>query len=1431
MRTPQELFHQMVSGVSEGVHAALSFEAPGFALSVADVHADAMPDAHDWSAQKEAKLAGRTWGTPIRATVNLAHAAGHTEQQSVLLGTMPTPTNRHTFIVNGKEYQVSSQRRLRPGMYTKVNRLGESRADFNLAKGRNFSLGVDPLKNEIHMRFGGTRVPLAPMMRNVFGVHSLGLGPAFDHPGSPDKDLDALRTLHGALMPNKVIPSVPQDLIASLVTSFGHSEMDPELNRMTVGAPHTSVTAPALLDASKHLLEVSRGERLPTERDDLAFAELHGVEDFLKEGLAKNKGLIAAKVRTKLSRGAKLADIDFRGIVQPHIRGFFTSSALSSTPMQINPLEMKENAYKITSMGPGGISDANAIPVEVRAIHPSSAGFIDPVRTPDNAKAGIDVRASMSASKVGRRLVTSVINARTGHPESLSAQELFHKTVAHDLEPEENGVVRAIRGGHLVEARRADIDYHIQTDKQFTVSTACVPFIQSSHAHRIAMGAKMLGQALSLVDREAPIVDTPHSDMALADILPRATASGIVTRADGGQIHIHDGGGKTHVVHYPHEFLLNGGSYLHADPTVAVGHRVEAGDVLAETNFSRGHRLALGRNMTVAYLPLKGHNYEDGIVVTEQGASKLTSNHMHLEEVAHDGANVHSLARFVAHHPGKFGRAQLAGLDADGVVKPGTILKTGDPLMAILRERPASPEQLQMSNVSKKLANPYADASLTWDKACEGRVSSVSKSGDGYKVTVISRSPLQVGDKLAGRFGNKGVVTMILPDHEAPHTASGEVPDILINSAGIVSRMNPGQLYEVAAAKALKALGKDHAKFPQFGLGDTHAAIEKLVKASGVTPSETMYDPKTGLALKDPVLMGPMYMLKLFKQAETGYSARAGGKYDIDLRPSKGGEEGAKSIGALDLFGLIAHGSKNFLRDSATYKAERNPEVLQSMWRGKPLPPPHTTFAYQKFEGMVRGMGLDLKKDGSKIQILPMTDADIMKVSSGAIARPLIVNERPDPVTGLPFRPEAGGLFDPAATGGLLGKRWSHIELPEPVLNPMFSRPTRVLLGLDKAGLRTAIANEGGAGIRQRLAGIDPVKRTLELKAELSRTNNVAKRDGLYKQLKYLAPLVAHGIAPSDAYVLTKFPVIPPSMRPVYPDADTGQVVSADANKLYQHLMLVGDQLRHHGTDGDPETAKELRLGLHDAVMAVQGLDATAASQASTPEPQGFLKVITGTSAKDGFFQSKLISRRQDIAGRGVAVPNPHLGLDAIGLPEPMAWTLYRHHAVGELVKAGIGLDAAAKDIKERTPRAMIALQAAMAAYPCVLSRAPALHRFNIQAFKPQLVAGKSIEVNTLIHKGFNLDHDGDACSVHVPISPAAAQDAFRMMPSQNLYHTLDRSPVHVPTQETVLGLWKATRPQTPDDKTVHFASKEEALAAYHGGKIRVDQTIHVGPL
>lgn len=777
------------------------------------------------------------------------------------------------------------------------------------------------------------------------------------------------------------------------------------------------------------------------------------------------------------------------------------------------------------------------------------------------------------------------------------------------------------------------------------------------------------------------------------------------------------------------------------------------------------------------------HNtFEDAIVVSDSAAQKFTSQHMFRFDLPVDDTTVLNKNKWLAYFDNKVTPAQTDKLDANGIIKPGTEVGSGDYIIAAMRENVVNPEDAMLGKLSKKLVKPYRDVSVLWEKANAGRVADVVVNPKSVTVTVRTDAPLVIGDKITNREGGKGVVATILPDAEMPKDMDGYPYEVILNPATVMSRMNIGQLLETATSK-IATPDKPYIA-PLFPKKENISKeVKKILDKHGVKETEEVYD-SSGKKMGN-MFAGKQYFYKLGKTTDTNYSARAfQGSYDADMMPVRGGEEGAKGIGLLDIYALLSHNARNILRESVTSKAEYNPEYFKAIQMGMPLPPPKPTFAFEKFINYLKGAGVNVEKTGDRLKLLPFIDKDILRLSSGGIENARMLKTKD-------LTEERGGLFDFNKTGGKTGSKWAHVELAEPVLNPLFVEPARRLLGLREKDLIGLQNNSGGRVVKEMLSKIDVNKRIEDLTGVVGNLSGTKKDDAI-KQLKYLKVLKELNITPAEAYTMQYPPVIPPLFRPIYPTGDNGNMRVGDINNLYKQVILVNEGLGDKVLDSMPEEEKKsLRRELFNSVKALQGLD----KPVSGKDLKGFIAAIKGDSPKEGFFQSKLLKKQQDIAGRATIGGDPSLGLDEIKMPEDMAWTLYGPFVIGELVKSGMKIIDAENELKERTDKAKSVLLMAMKERPVLVNRAPTLHKFNIMAFKPSMHPGKTLLIPPMIMKSMGADVDGDAVQVHVPVGDMARREALnKMLPSQNLFSILDKSPHYVPSNEAVFGLYLGTK-------------------------------------
>lgn len=1739
------------------------------------------PQQYSSREQKLAIMEGRTLSEKIRGDLLVKNAAGEPvdHAKNFTLMRLPYFTPRHTFILDGTEYSVANQLRTKPGAYVRRRGNEELTATFNLAKGANFEVGMDPERGLLFMQPSHTtsKIGLYPVLK-ALGVPHQDVATAWgadvaavnrDHFKSPEKHVDKL--YETITHPARRTAATPEARAEALRTYFDGTVMDPEVTKQTLGHPFDRATAPAMLAASKKLLDVHRKADDVDDRDSLAFKTFHSADDFVRERLQLDARSMRNKLGWKLdAHHGKLRDALPSGPFTRSIMGFLTGSSLSSVPMQINPMELIDEASRVTMLGEGAIASERAIPLEARDVHPTHLAILDPTRVPEcydgqtevftskGWKSWPDVtkddflacrveerlefhrptnltRQSYSGLLYGVRtgkisyLVTpnhrvlckptetrgmqrwrinradevhgklrefdsghqpyvgedvdvfslppvsgsnSVVNVgpikmtdwasfmgwflsegcfvydetrsayhvlisqsqivnpencqiieallnrlpfawsqrggdtyvigvkqlasyvrQFGHAGDKYIPEYFFSTsvearenllealllgdgrVEHgqrrtlcttsprlavdferlaislgrptttrryednrqeryldtyevrihahrhhsarskqkdyrveqheglvycaevpggllyvrrdkrlplwsgnsfkvgvdlragfnarrddhgnlyapvrDLKTGKSGYLRAadmatsvvafpgqnLGPGKIVDVMNNGVVDRVPSDKVtheiphatdiYGPTTNLLPLLNGMQGNRALMASKHQGQALPLLHREAPLVQVeswkPGVSMEkelVKLIVPTARHDGVVTKIDEDYIYVspeEKAAAEAHKLHYDRDFPLAAKTSLNNELTVTVGDRVKKNQPLANSNFTRDGVLALGTNMRVAYIPMRGFNSNDAIVVSQSAADKLVSEHMYHHVLDKTNDVEASRDKHRAYFGNTYTARQYDNLDESGVVKPGAVVHKGDPIIVAVRPEAATGDAALLGKLSKSLVKPYAEVVETWTHDNPGTVTDVAKTGNRHSATVKTYETLQIADKISNRYGGKGVIGQILPDEQMIHDEQGRPIDVAFTSAGIITRINPAQVVEAALGKVAEKTGEPIV-VPQFAERDAVAHAKRLLAEHGLKDKETVTDPVTGKKIPN-VMVGKSYILKLFKTTDSNWAAHGPERYDYNQQPARGGDDGAKGLGKMEFDGLVAHNARNVLRESAAIKSQRNDEFWRAVQLGLPTPPLKSPFAYDKFHAMLAGAGVKIDKKGSRLSLGPLTDADVKKMSSGELKDPSKLIRAKD------LRPETGGLFDPATTGGMSGTKWSHVDLAEPIVNPVFEEPVRRLLGLTQKEFTEKVGH-GGAWFRHALSRIDVGDKINELRADTKKLKGAALDDAV-KQVKYLEALKRLDLKPSEAYVLSKVPVTPPVIRPILPLKD-GRLQVGDANLLYRDAFLANDKLRESvGVLPGPEM-KGPRTHLYDAVSALFGVGDPVSPGVERRGAKGYLATITGSRPGNGFFQAKLLKRQQDPSGRATIAPDPTLSMDEIGVPEDMLWGMYAKFIVGRLVRRGYAATDAQKMVDEKSSIARDELINEAKERPVMVNRAPSLHRFNIIGAYPRLTSGKTITLNPFAEKGTNSDYDGDTMQIHAPVTQKGIEDVKNMTLSRLLF--TDRRPGALnvaPEMESILGLSRATR-ESSEKKMRRFTSTEAALAAYHRGEIELNDPVEI---
>ncbi len=1538
--------------------------------------------------QKQALLEGRSLTERIKGDLTVRGPDGAVVDQAknFTLLHLPYFTPRHTFIVDGTEYSVSNQIRTKPGVYTRRRGNEDLEASFNLSKGANFRVLMEPEKGHLFVQptHSTTKIPLYPVLR-ALGVPHQDIATHWgsevaevnrDAFKSPDKHVEKFykNFIHPAMQTHESL----DEKVRAVHEYLDNTSMDPDVTKATLGHAFDKASPASILAASKKLLDVHRAAVDTDDRDSLEYKTFHSVDDFLKERI----GLDARGLRAKLGIKLEASKGDLRKALPSapftrSVQSFLTNSSLSAVPMQINPMELIDHAVRVTSLGEGAISSERAIPLEARNLHPTHLGIMDPVRTPESFKAGIDIRAALSTRRDDAgNLYGMFRDVKTGEKVPVRAVDIPRSVIAFPGESVRPGkIVDALKNGEVTRVPASEVTHQVDhISDMYGPTTNLLPLLNGMQGNRALMASKHQSQALSLIHREAPLVqvkswnpDTTVEKEMVKLIVPTAPVAGRISKIDGDYIYltpetnknagydsenpylppemgvdfdwdnekvwnlknvpvekvpisqlawhldqpfwrgnvrpsavmqtpaaypdnakriqeanleypidivpnahgrevIVDGlhrlakavqAGHTEInarriprdrvdeirykeaadvevysdflklgledgalkLHYDTHFPLAAKTYLHNNLKVKEGDRVEAGQPLADSNFTKNDTLALGTNLSVAYIPYRGLNTNDGLVVSEGAAQRLVSEHMYKHVLPLDGGLETKKEKHRAYFGNRYAARQYDQLDEDGVVKPGTVVQPHDPLIVGVREAQATGNALLLGKLSKSLVKPYSEVVEDWGHDHPGEVVDVVKTPGRIAVTVKTKETLQVGDKLSGRFGNKGVVAKIVPNDQMLQDEKGRPIDLLFTSAGINTRINPNQALEAVLGKVADHTGQPIA-VEQFAAHDNDEYAKKLLAKHGLSDKETILDPVTGRKIPD-VLVGKSYILKIFKTTDSNWSAHGAERYDFNQQPARGGDEGAKGIGKMEFDGLVAHNARNVLREAAAMKSQKNDEFWRAVQLGLPTPAPQTPFAYDKFLNMLQGAGVKVSKQGSRLALGPLTDKDISKMSAGAL------KDGNKLVRAKDLKPETGGLFDPAVTGGTTGTKWSHVDLVEPIVNPVFEEPVRRLLDLTQKEFDDLHAKHGGEYFRRELEGINVDKRLDELHERTKKLRGAAL-DGAVKQIKYLSALKEQGLAPHEAYVLSKVPVTPPIIRPVLPLKD-GRLQVGDANLLYRDAFLANQKLGEVKGVLPSDELTGPRKHLYEAVSAVFGIGEPVSPTAEKRGAKGYLALITGTRPGNGFFQSKLMKRQQDVSGRATIAPDPTLSMDEIGMPEDMLWNMYGKFVIGRLVKRGYPALDAQRMVDEKAPLARQELLSEAKERPVFVNRAPSLHRFNVVGAFPKITSGKTVLLNPFMEKGMNADYDGDAVQIHAPVTPAGIADVKKMTLSNLIFG--DRKPglLNVaPDMEAVIGLHRATSVKG-EGKARRFASREEALAAYHNGDIKLSDPVEIG--
>lgn len=632
--------------------------------------------------------------------------------------------------------------------------------------------------------------------------------------------------------------------------------------------------------------------------------------------------------------------------------------------------------------------------------------------------------------------------------------------------PEESMPKYALQNGEITEVDPKDVEYEFYSFNNFHgLNANAIPMMTAVQAPRINYGQRFMTQAMPLADPEEPLVQAklPDSNQSFDQSFGRSLGAvfndsfdnAVVQSVTPDEIKLKGDNGEVKSISLYRNYPFNRKSMVTNTPLVQPGQTVKKGQLLAKSNFTNDKgNFALGKNLRVGIVPYRGYSMDDAIVLSQSAANKLTSVHTYTKELQEDGDNLRiDRDQFVSMFPTKFTKDQLDKLDEQGLPKVGTIIEKGDPLILATRPKTISSKSMDLSNLSRVNRVLRTDASEVWDHDDPAEVLDTVITKDGVrKVILSSKSPAQVGDKIAMRSGQKDIISKIIPDDQMLRGEDGKPLEILLNPQSLPSRANTALVYEILGGKIAEKLGKKLIvpSVPPPGT-KWFDVFGDLLHKNGLNDTETVYDPVRDRNLSNPITVGNAYVMKLHHVVSSKFSSRNQGGYDLNEQPTKGGKDGSKRFSGLEVNAMLSSGAYANLREGATIRGQRNDEYWRAIREGRTPQEPGTPFVFRKFLAMLAGSGMFAKEVGDgKLRLGPMTDKLIEQ------HKPIEVQNSGMVDLGT-LRPKKGSLFSDELTGT---NAWGKITLREPLPNPAFEPQIMSLLGLKKNELRAILSGE-----------------------------------------------------------------------------------------------------------------------------------------------------------------------------------------------------------------------------------------------------------------------------------------------------------------------------------------------------------------------------------
>ena len=974
-----------------------------------------------------------TYSAPLQVKVRLINKeTGEVKEQEVFMGDFPLMTDKGTFIINGAERVVVNQLVRSSGVYFDDERVKDGRRLINGSIIPNRGAWIEfeyDKKRIISVRVDRTRkMPSTVLFRalgygtdqellTLLGEHEVILD-TLERDNTDSRD-EALIELYKKLRPGEP-PTVEsaENLIESLffdhkrydLAAVGRYKVNKKLN-LDIDPDRKYLHEKDIIETAKYIVKLidNDPDAYIDDIDHLSIRRLKTVGELLQNqfriGLSRMERVVRERMTIQdIDVVTPQALINTRPVVAS-IQEFFGSSQLSQFMDQTNPLAELQHKRRLSALGPGGLSRERA-GFDVRDVHHTHFGRICPIETPEGPNIGL-IGSMVTYARTNKFgfLETPYRKIEDGRVtdtiEYLSADEEDKQTIAqinNDLD--EDGTILsehilARHRGDIFETTTDNIDYMDVSSKQLVgVSAAMIPFLENDDANRALMGANMQRQAVPLLKSDAPIVATgiEHKTAKDSGLVIVAENSGTVTKVTSQKILVKTDQGNVERYDIMKFKRSNQGSCMNQKPIVSKGERVEEGQIIADGPSVDQGEMALGRNSLIAFMTWEGYNYEDAILISEELVKEDAFTSIHIEEHEAEARDTKLGPEEITRDIPNVGESALKDLDERGIIRVGAEVSEGDILVGKVTpkgETELSAEERLLRAIFGEKAREVRDTSLKVPHGEEGIVVDVKvfsrEQGDELKpgvnklvrVYIATKRKIAVGDKLAGRHGNKGVISRILPKEDMPFLPNGDPVEIVLSPLGVPSRMNLGQVLETHLGMAAKALGL-HVETPVFN-GATEEEVEDMLEKAGLDRDgkTKLYDGRNGKSFDSRVTVGYMYILKLHHLVDDKIHARSTGPYSLVTQQPLGGKAqfGGQRFGEMEVWALEAYGASYTLQEMLTVKSDDvvgRVKTYESIVKGDNVPEPGIPESFKVLIKEMQSLALDAKiftEDEEELQI------------------------------------------------------------------------------------------------------------------------------------------------------------------------------------------------------------------------------------------------------------------------------------------------------------------------------------------------------------------------------------------------------------------------------------------------------------------------------